>query len=141
MNGIKTENQVERDFYGFVCNSTLGKAVSGKVCRSGMRPANADSEDIVVKFLAGLDEQIQSGVVIINVYVPDILDGGRKVKDFGRIGTLESLIAEFVQDVNFSPQDYDGYRIETDGTPSSMQVEGIEQHVIYARIKFNRLAQ
>ena len=69
---IKTEMQIERDFYSFIKSSDLGKAIKGEVYRSEMRPANAKTEDLVIKFLAGLDGQIQTGVVIFNLYVPDI---------------------------------------------------------------------
>lgn len=133
---VKTEKQIERDFYTLIKASRLGKGVRGTVYRSEMRPANAKTEDVIVKFLAGLDEQIQTGVVIVNVYVPDVPYGndGRKVEDKGRVEELEKLILDFVE--NFSDADY---WIETDGTPKSTQIEGIEQHCIYARIKFNRL--
>ncbi len=60
--GIKTEKQVERDFFTFIRESELGRGIRGTVYRPEMRPADADTEDLVVKFLAGLDEQIQSGV-------------------------------------------------------------------------------
>ena len=46
--------QIERDFYSFVKNSDLGKAIKGKVYRPEMRPANATTEDLIVKFLASL---------------------------------------------------------------------------------------
>lgn len=137
MSGIKTEKQVERDFFTFIRESDLGRGIRGTVYRDGMRPANADTEDLVVKFLAGLDEQIQSGVVIINIYVPDKPYGtsGRKVEDMGRVEELEALVRDFVND---NPNTE--YRMQTDGTPRSTEVENIEQHLIYARIKFNRLA-
>ena len=38
---IKTETQIERDFYSFVKNSDLGKAIRGTVYRSEMRPTDA----------------------------------------------------------------------------------------------------
>ena len=83
---IKTETQIERDFYSFVKNSDLGKAIRGKVYRPEMRPANATTEDLIVKFLAGLDEQVQTGVVIFNLYVPDIpYTDGRMVPDLSLI--------------------------------------------------------
>ena len=136
--GIKTEKQVERDFFTFIRESELGMGIRGTVYRAETRPANADTEDLVVKFLAGLDEQIQSGVVIINIYVPDIPFGndGRKVEDSTRINDLENLILDFVTD-----NDNTEYWMQTDGTPKSTAIENIEQHLIYARIKFNRLAQ
>lgn len=131
---VKTEQQVERDFYTFIKESELGKAIKGAVYRSEMRPNDAETEDLVVKFLAGLDEQIQSGVVILNLYVPDIAyQNGRKVIDHKRIGELQELINSFVND-NQNTE----YWMQTDTTPTTMQNQEIEQHFIYARIKFNR---
>lgn len=134
---IKTETQIERDFYSFVKNSDLGKAIRGKVYRSEMRPTNATTEDLIVKFLAGLDEQVQTGVVIFNLYVPDIPHAdGRMVPDKNRIGKLEELILAFVETAGGTE-----YWLETDATPTTMRNEEIEQHFIYARIKFNRITE
>lgn len=132
---VKTEEQVERDFYTFIKGSELGKAIKGTVYRSEMRPNDVDTEDLVIKFLAGLDEQIQSGVVILNLYVPDIAyQNGRKVIDHKRIGELQELINSFVED---NPETE--YWMQKDTTPTTMKNEEIEQHFIYVRIKFNRV--
>lgn len=133
---IKTEQQIERDFYSFIKNSPLGEAIKGGIYRDEMRPANATTEDLVIKFLSGIDEQVQTGVVIINLYVPDIAcsKGGRKIKDAARIAELEELILSFVND-NADTE----YWMQTDGTPISMFNEEIKQHLIYSRIKFNRI--
>lgn len=132
---VKTENQIERDFYSFVKGSNLGKALLGGVYRPGMRPDDAKTEDLVIKFLAGIDEQVQSGVVIFNLYVPDIpYSDGRMVKDMNRIGELEELILDFVNNAGDTE-----YWLMTDVTPTTMRNEEIEQHFIYARIKFNRI--
>ena len=134
---IKTEMQIERDFYSFVKNSDLGKAIKGKVYRPEMRPANATTEDLIVKFLAGLDEQVQTGVVIFNLYVPDKPHAdGRMVPDKNRIGKLEELLLAFVETAGGTE-----YWLETDTTPTTMRNEEIEQHFIYARIKFNRITE
>ena len=134
---IKTEMQIERDFYSFVKNSDLGKAIKGKVYRPEMRPANATTEDLIVKFLAGLDEQVQTGVVIFNLYVPDRPHAdGRMVPDKNRIGKLEELLLAFVETAGGTE-----YWLETDTTPTTMRNEEIEQHFIYARIKFNRITE
>nr|DAF03153.1 MAG TPA: hypothetical protein [Caudoviricetes sp.] len=134
---VKTEQQIERDFYSFIKDSPLGKTVKGGVYRSDMRPDNAHTEDLVVKFLAGLDEQVQSGVVIVNVYVADVpyQKTARKVSDKARIGELQALIQSFVND-NANTE----YRMQTDVSPTTMAVEGMEQHVVYARIRFYRLS-
>jgi hypothetical protein len=134
---IKTEQQVERDFYTLVKDGVLGKAIKGGIYRADMRPDNAHTEDLVVKFLAGLDEQVQTGVVLVNIYVPDVpyLNTGRKVANLVRIGELQALIQELIRD-NSNTE----YRILADTSPSTMAVEEIEQHVITARLKFYRLS-
>lgn len=133
---MKTEIEIERDFYTLIKDSSLGAALRGSLYRSEMRPANADGEDLIVKFLAGTDEQIQSGTVLLNLYVPDVeIDSGRKVADKNRIGELQRLILDFVEDC-----DDTDYWIKTDGTPYSTYNPDIEQHLIVTRLKFQRLS-
>lgn len=134
----KTEIDFERDFYTLVKNSKLGSAIRGSVYRSDMRPDNANSEDLVVKFLAGTDEQVQSGTMLIHIYVPDIANNsGRKVEDKARVGVLESAIIEFVKNCEDTE-----YLIKCDGLPKSTELtENKEQHLIVARLKFQRLTQ
>ena len=132
---IKTGSQIERDFYTLINASSLGKSIKGKVYRPEMRPADATSEDIIVKFLAGEDEQVQTGVVICNIYVPDVIKAkGRKVIDHARIAELELLVLSFVE--NFDSSEY---LIKTDGSMQTYLNEEIDQHLISVRIKFQRL--
>lgn len=132
----KTEKRIERDFYEFVTKSGLANAISGKVYRKGMRPPESDKEDIVVKFLSGLDEQVQSGIVVLNIYVPDISirSRGAKVENIKRIDELEELAVSFIEE-----NDSNEYDLEKDGTPKSLEAESIEQHFISVRIKFKRI--
>ena len=133
---VKTEKQIERDFFEFVKKSALAGAISGTVYRKDMRPPNSEKEDIIVKFLAGLDRQIQSGIVVLNIYVPDksVKALGRKAEDIKRIGQLQELLQSFIE-----TNDSTEYDIESDVTPKTLEAEGIEQHFIYARIKFKRI--
>ena len=134
---VKTEIEVERDFYSFIRNGSLGNAIRGEVYRPDMRPANAKTEDLIVKFLAGLDEQIQTGVVILNIYVPDTKNSdGRMVRDAARIGVLQAAIRDFVD-----KNDETEYWMETDGTPTSMKNEEIGQWCVTARIHFRRISE
>jgi broad specificity polyphosphatase/5'/3'-nucleotidase SurE len=134
---IKTEIEVERDFYSFIKNGSLGNTIKGSVYRPDMRPANAKTEDLIVKFLAGLDEQIQTGVVILNIYVPDVKNtDGRMVRDAARIGVLQAAIRDFVD-----KNDETEYWMETDGTPTSMKNEEIGQWCVTARIHFRRISE
>lgn len=133
---MKTEIEIERDFYTLIKESSLGTSIRGTVYRSEMRPAGADGEDLIVKFLAGTDEQIQSGTMLLNLYVPGIeIEGGRKVADKQRIGELQRLILDFIEQ-----NENDEYWIKTDGTPYSTYNPDIEQHLIVTRLKFQRLS-
>lgn len=131
----KTEIEIERDFTDMVQNSALGQAIRGGIYRSEMRPYDSKEEDLIIVFLSGLDSQVQTGVVIFNLYVPDVaFEKGRMVPDKKRIGVLQGLIRDFVES-----QGGTEYWLETDGTPTTSKNEELEQHFIYARIKFQRL--
>lgn len=131
----KSGSQIERDFYALIKASSLGKGIYGKVYRSEMRPANATTEDIVLKFLAGEDEQVQTGVVVCNIYVPDVLNKeGRKVIDHERIAALEELALDFIENSKDTE-----YSIKTDGSMQTYLNEEIGQHLINVRIRFQRL--
>ena len=55
----KTAKQIEKDVFRIMRNSELKNVIGGKFYRAGMRPKNAKTEDVVVKFLTGIDEQEQ----------------------------------------------------------------------------------
>lgn len=131
---IKTEQEIERDFYTMIKSSELGTEIRGGLYRDGMRPDNSTEEDLIVKLLSGDDEQVQEGVIVINLYVPDIPNGSRKVKDLQRIAELQSCIRSFIND-----NENTEYLMSSDGTPKSMLNEDINQHLIVARIKYKRI--
>lgn len=133
----KTEKQIERDVFRIIRDSELKSAVSGTIYRDGMRPKGATTEDIVVKFLTGLDGQEQSGVVLVHIYVPNIKSpsgDGELVPDITRIDLLE----ETANSVLASLEDTE-YLFEKDGTPQSYPAEGIEQYFINVRLKYRRI--
>ena len=131
----KTAKQIEKDVFRIMRNSELKNVIGGKFYRAGMRPKNAKTEDVVVKFLTGIDEQEQSGVVLVHVYVPNIQASkdGELVEDITRVDELEELLNATVANLE------DGeYLFEKDGTPNSFPVEGIEQHFINMRLHYRR---
>lgn len=131
----KTAKQIEKDVFRIMRDSELKNVIGGKFYRAGMRPKNAKTEDVVVKFLTGIDEQEQSGVVLVHVYVPNIQasNDGELVENITRIDELEELLNTTVANLE------DGeYLFEKDGTPNSFPVEGIEQHFINMRLKYRR---
>lgn len=131
----KTAKEIEKDVFRIVRNSTLKGVIGGTFYRAGMRPKNATTEDVVVKFLTGVDEQEQSGVVLIHIYVPNIPGSidGELIENIPRVELLEKHLNTLVADM-----ENDEYLFTKDGTPHSYPVEGIEQHFINMRLHFRR---
>ena len=130
----KTAKQIEKDVFRIMRDSELRNVIGGTVYRAGMRPKNAQTEDVIVKFLTGIDEQEQSGVVLIHIYVPNIpSEDGELVENITRIDELEEILNQTIATL-----ENDEYLFEKDGTPNSFPVEGIEQYFINARLKYRR---
>lgn len=132
----KTEKQIEKDVFRIIRDSELKAVIGGVVYRDGMRPKNATTEDIVVKFLTGIDGQEQSGVVLVHIYVPNIKSpsgDGELVPNITRIDLLEEKANSLLSSLEDTE-----YLFEKDGTPRSYPAEGIEQQFINVRIKYRR---
>lgn len=132
----KTEKQIEKDVFRIIRDSELKAVIGGVVYRDGMRPKNATTEDIVVKFLTGIDGQEQSGVVLVHIYVPDIKSpsgDGELVPNITRIDLLEEKANSLLSSLEDTE-----YLFEKDGTPRSYPAEGIDQQFINVRIKYRR---
>lgn len=132
----KTEKQIEKDVYRIIKESGLKDIIGGSFYRAGQRPKNAASEDVVVKFLTGIDGQEQSGIVLIHIYVPNIpsvTNDGEFVENIARIDELEEVINGIIAGL----EDVE-YLFEKDGTPKSWPAEGIEQHFINVRLSYRR---
>ncbi|MBR4886826.1 MAG: hypothetical protein IKU16_06070 [Muribaculaceae bacterium] len=131
----KTAKEIEKDVFRIMRNSELKGIIKGTFYRAGMRPKTAMTEDVVVKFLTGIDEQEQSGVVLVHLYVPNIPGSidGELVEDIARVELLEKHLNTLVAQLEDSE-----YLFSKDGTPHSYPVEGIEQHFINMRLHFRR---
>lgn len=131
----KTAKQIEKDIFRIIKNSGLRDVVTGTFYRAGMRPKNAMAEDVVVKFMTGIDGQEQSGIVLIHVYVTNIAvaNDGELVENITRVDELEELLNVIVAEL-----ENDEYLFEKDGTPHSFPVEGLEQHFINMRLHYRR---
>ena len=141
MSHIKTETQIEKDFYHLVKDSPIATAIGGDVYRDGTRPRNSKAEDAVVIFAAGLDGQIQDGVVVLNVFVPKKPFGKNTepVKDVGRVDTLEKLIRDWLDQWPGAPE----YLLPVGERPTikSFEDPATGETYIHTRIKFKRCAE
>ena len=125
----KYSNDFELYVYQLMVNSPLAQMISGKVYRNGMRPINSDKEDIVVSFLSGINTQFQECVVNVNIFVPDISFNGGYVKNIGRLAILENEAKDYLEAI--IPNEF---LIALDMIPTTVQVEGFNQHFINIRL-------
>lgn len=90
---MKTAKEIQNFFYLLLKESSLAQAVNGDVYLDGYRPRSSKAEDIIVTFTTGNAEQIQQGVVTVNVFVQDIAPykNGVKVENGQRTMEIEQL--------------------------------------------------
>lgn len=132
----KTGKQIQGDIYGFLRESDLAKKVSGEVYRNGYRPRDSREEDIIVTFTAGIPDEIQTGVVTVNIYVPDIdpYDNGTWLEDGARTEEMETMAQEWVESLT---ADKSCYKFRLLQTISTEEDEEIHQHFIVVKLGFD----
>lgn len=133
----KTSRQIQGDIYSLVRNSELFSVVSGEVYRRGHRPRDSTLEDIIVHFSAGMaDQAIQTGIVIVNIYVPDIdpFNDGTLREDTERTELLEIKAAEWVDSLTTKSSNY---RFSLNETIATDHDEEISQHFVVVRLRYH----
>lgn len=132
---VKTGKQVQGDIYRLFKGSTLYTMISGDVYRNGYRPRDSRLEDAVVIFTAGLPDQIQTGVVTVNIFVPDIdpYDNGVFVEDGQRTEALEHLAAEWVDSLTTAVS---CYKFKLQQTIYTEEEEEINQHFVVVKLGY-----
>lgn len=128
----KTGGEIESDIYKIIAQSALKTSITGKIYKEGMRPVSSQEEDAVIAFMTGLDGQIQTGALNLNIYVPDIDNGGGQlVKNGSRSRELEILANTILQELKPG-----AYRFSLGAIIQTLPAEGIFQHFINCKIKF-----
>lgn len=131
----KTGKQVQGDIYRLLRDSTLCTMMSGEVYRNGYRPRDSKLEDAVVTFTAGLPDQIQTGVVTVNIFVPDIDpdDNGTWVEDGVRTEEVETLAQEWTDSLT---AEISCYRFRLRETIHTAEEPDIHQHFVVVRLGY-----
>ena len=131
----KTGKQVQGDIYQLLKDSTLYTMISGDVYRNGYRPRDSRLEDAVVIFTAGLPDQIQTGVVTVNIYVPDIdpYDNGVFVEDGQRTEELERLSQAWFDSLT---AEVSCYKFKLMQTIYTEEEADINQHFIVVKLDY-----
>lgn len=131
----KTGKQVQGDIYRLLKDSTLYTMISGDVYRNGYRPRDSRLEDAVVTFTAGLPDQIQTGVVTVNIFVPDIdpYDNGVLVEDGDRTAEIERLAQAWVDSLS---AEVSCYKFKLQQTIYTEEEAEINQHFVVVRLGY-----
>lgn len=105
---------------------------------NGTRPFNSRIEEAVITFISGIDDQVQTGIVNINVYVPNINNGVNKgvmVKNVKRCKQVSIALKEF----QLSIRSFGEYYFTLDSIIKTFKVDEIEEHFVNCRLKFKRI--
>ena len=131
----KTAKQIQGDIYDMLRTSSLSDMISGSVYRAGMRPRDSKLEDAVVIFTTGNPGQIQTGIITINIYVPDIDPYGNGVltENGQRCEELETAAQKWVDSLTADKSDY---KFSLDQTIHTTEDKEIHQHFVVIRLEF-----
>ena len=130
-----TSKQVQGDIYHFLKDSTLSAMISGEVYRSGMRPRDSVLEDAVVTFVTGASDEVQTGVVVVNIFVRDIdpYDNGVLVEDSARTEEIEIAAAHWVDTLTCARGNY---KFALAATIQTFEESAINQHFVAVRLRY-----
>lgn len=132
----KTGGEIELDVFNF-WRESIGEKIKGKVYLRGTRPLNTDSEDAVISFMTGLDNQFQTGALNINIYIPDLNIGeGILVKDIRRCNEIEAFMLKLVEEWETKTE----YRFWLGQTINTFAEEEIKQHFVNVKLKYKRFS-
>lgn len=131
----KTGSQIQGAVFAMLRGSRLAREINGSVYRDGYRPRDSKKEDAIVIFTAGTADEVQEGVVTINIFVPDIDsdNDGTWVKDGRRTEQIEILAQEWFKTLSTVESNYLfslKQAITTDEMPE------IHQHFVIVRLGF-----
>lgn len=132
----KTSRQIQGDVYRKLLKSPIAETITGGVYREGLRPRDSPNEDAVVIFTAGVTGDIQSGVVTINIFVPDIdpYDNGVLTEDSARTEEIERAAQRWVD--SLSTRD-SNYRFRLQQTITTDEAPERHEHFIVVRLEYD----
>lgn len=140
-----SSKHIEKDLWSYIKSSiiiTSENGINGNVYRGDTRPDGSSAEDVVVKFLSGNNaiydqDDFQSGVLVVNIYVNDIAVKGytRKLADTKRLEELSEMFVGYIE--SHYDNEYQWYVQET---PSVLEAPEIGQHFVNIRVRYSRVA-
>ncbi len=131
---MKSDILIKDDMYKFIKDSPLATAVSGKICKQGVRPKGSDKEDIVISVIANMNGQIQEAVVNVNIYVADdVKSDGQNQEATIRLRELCAIASEILE-----VGSGDDYRFTLE-SQRVLAVEDTREHVVNNKINYKQI--
>ena len=134
---MKTGIQVQNDIINLLRGSSLANSLSGGLYRGGMRPRDSRLEDIVVTFTTANGNQVQEGVVTINIFVPDIAIArdGILYQDSARCEAVETMAQDELDTWNGTTE----YHFTLRNTIFTLHDDDIHESFVVIRLGFKCL--
>ena len=131
---MKSDILLKDDVYAFIKKSPLDAAITGKVCKQGVRPKGSDLEDVVIAVVANKNGQIQEAVVNVNIYVKDdIKSDGQNQEATIRMRQLCEIASDTLE--AGSGEDF-RFTLESQHV---IEVPGTKEHVINNRLNYKQV--
>ena len=131
---MKSDILIKDDVYQIVKSSPLASAVTGKICKTGVRPKGSDKEDVVISVIANLNGQIQEAVVNVNIYVNDDIKGNGQNQE--ATIRLRALCAIASNALEIGRGEYFRFTLESQRV---LAVDDAKVHVINNRLNYKQL--
>lgn len=131
----KTGAQIQGDIMVLLRNSSLADEINGGIYRNGYRPRDSRKEDAVIIFTTSTADEVQEGVVTINIFIPDIDsdDNGTWIENGRRTEQIEIAAQKWFESLSTVKSNYLfslKQAITTDEMPE------INQHFVVVRLGF-----
>jgi hypothetical protein len=132
---MKTAKEIQGDVMQLLKANSLSSMISGGVYRQGLRPRDSVLEDAVVIFTTGIPTQVETGVVTVNIYVPDIdpFNNGVMVEDMGRTDELERSAASWVDSLTASVS---CYKFKLQQSIYTDEESSMKQHFVVVKLEY-----
>ncbi len=137
----KTAIEVQLDIIELLKDSILANAITGGIYHKGLRPRDSKLEDLIVIFTTGLPNQIQEGIVTLNLYVQDIdpYNNGVLVENMARTSELEKLVQSWFKSVDVENKfNYGFWQTQTIYTEKEIDTP---QHFIVAKFMYRYIGE
>lgn len=129
----KTGKDVQGDMLNLLKASGIEGVISGKCYREGNRPKDSKLEDLIVILTTAFVGEIQTGVITIHIYVPDISHNGVYVENGRRTAVLERALQTFIDSLTCGRTNYkfiQQFAVSTENAPT------IQQHFVVGMLKY-----